>query len=186
MFTAFWYRADSWPAQRWVVVKCEANAQGTNRRAVVTNRPGAFMLPGAAYDAYADRGESENRNKELKRGLAADRLSDHRYFANLFRLYLHTAAYNLLVRMRQVVEEPLPQDATPEVPVEALAGRSRRQHHNRRRTHDPLGQGQPCTWRTRLIKVAALVYESTAPRRRAALCQLALPGPLSTGQPACR
>ena len=29
LFTAFWYRADSWPAQRWVVIKCEANAQGT-------------------------------------------------------------------------------------------------------------------------------------------------------------
>jgi Topoisomerase IA len=161
LFTAFWYRAGSWPAQRWVVIKCEANSQGTNRRAVVTNRPGAFVLPGAAYDAYADRGESENRNKELKGGLMADRLSDHRYFANLFRLYLHTVAYNLLVRMRQVVEEPLPEDATQEVPVEALSGRRRRQHHNRRRAHDPLGQGQPCTWRTRLIKVAALVYEST-------------------------
>ena len=164
-FTAFWYRAESWPAQRWVVVKCEANSQGTNRRAVVTNRPGAFVLPGAAYDAYADRGESENRNKELKGGLQADRLSDHRYFANLFRLYLHTAAYNLLVHMRRLIEAPLPQDRVPsgwqEVPTEALAGRRRRQHHNRRREHDPLGQGQPCTWRTRLIKVAALVYEST-------------------------
>jgi hypothetical protein len=31
--------------------------------------------------------------------LLADRLSDHRYFANLFRLYLHTAAYNLLARI---------------------------------------------------------------------------------------
>jgi hypothetical protein len=31
-------------------------------------------------------------------------LSDHRYFANLFRLYLHTAGYNLLVRMRHVIE----------------------------------------------------------------------------------
>jgi len=161
MFTAFWYRAESWPAQRWVVVKCEANAQGTNRRAVVTTRPGAVVLPGAAYDAYADRGESENRNKELKGGLAADRLSDHRYFANLFRLYLHTVAYNLLVRMRQLVEAPLPEDGMQEVPVEALGGRRRRQHHNQRRRHDPLGQGQPCTWRTRLIKVAALVYEST-------------------------
>lgn len=161
LFTAFWYRAESWPAQRWVIVKCEANAQGTNRRAVVTNRPGAFVLPGAAYDAYADRGESENRNKELKGGLQADRLSDHRYFANLFRLYLHTAAYNLLVHMRHLIEVPLPQDATQELPTEALAGRRRRQHHNRRREHDPLGQGQPCTWRTRLIKVAALVYEST-------------------------
>jgi len=49
-----------------VVIKVEANAQGTNRRAIVTNRPGAFVLPEAAYDAYADRGESDNRNKELK------------------------------------------------------------------------------------------------------------------------
>ena len=162
LFCAFWYRAESWPAQRWVVVKCEANAQGTNRRAVVTNRPGAFVLPGAAYDAYADRGESENRNKELKCGLQADRLSDHRYLANLFRLYLHAAAYNLLVRLRRVVADPPPRDRThAEVPVEALAGRERRQHHNRRREHDPLGEGQPCTWRTRLIKVAARVTERT-------------------------
>jgi hypothetical protein len=161
LFTAFWYRAESWPAQRWVIVKCEANSQGTNRRAVVTNRAGAFVLPGAAYDAYADRGEGENRNKELKCGLQADRLSDHRYFANLFRLHLHAAAYNLLVRMRHVIELPLREDATPDIPVEAFAGRRRRQHHNRRRAHDPLGQGQPCTWRVRLIKVAAVVYEST-------------------------
>ena len=161
LFCAFWYRAESWPAQRWVVIKCEANAQGTNRRAVVTNRPGATVLPGAAYDAYADRGESENRNKELKCGLQADRLSDHRYFANLFRLYLHTTAYNLLVRMRHVVVDPPPEAEDAEVPVEALSGDQRRQYHNRRREHDPLGEGQPCTWRTRLIKVAAFVRETT-------------------------
>ena len=161
LFTAFWYRAQSWPAQRWVVVKCEANAQGTNRRAVVTNRPGAFVLPGAAYDGYADRGESENRNKELKRGLQADRLSDHRYFANLFRLYLHAAAYNLMVRMRHVTVDPPPALPPSEVPTEALGGKQRRDWHNRRRKHDPLGEGQPCTWRTRLIKVAARVRQTS-------------------------
>jgi hypothetical protein len=48
LFTAFWYRAGSWPAQRWVVIKWEANSQGTNRRAIVTNRPGATILPEAA------------------------------------------------------------------------------------------------------------------------------------------
>lgn len=161
LFCAFWYRADSWPAQRWVIVKCEANAQGTNRRAVVTNRPGAFILPEATYDEYTNRGESENRNKELKDGLNADRLSDHRYFANLFRLYLHVAAYNLLVAMRAVVvDPPSPLPGEP-LPNEALPGRRRRAWHNRRREHDPLGEGQPCTWRTRLIKVAALVREST-------------------------
>ena len=161
LFTALWYRAESWPASRWVVVKCEAHAQGTNRRAVVTNRPGAFVLPAACYDEYANRGESENRNKELKDGLQADRLSDHRYFANLFRLYLHTAAYNLLVRTRQVVVDPPPDLPRQEIPTEALTGQHRRDWHNRRRKHDPLGEGQPCTWRTRLIKVAACVRETS-------------------------
>lgn len=161
LFCAFWYRAKSWPAQRWVVVKCEANSQGTNRRAVVTNRPGAFVLPAATYDEYADRGESENRNKELECGLHADRLSDHRYFANLFRLYLHTAAYNLLILMRHRVIDPPKEADSDELPTEALAGRRRRQWHNRRREHDPLGEGQPCTWRTRLIKVGACIRETT-------------------------
>lgn len=161
LFCAFWYRAKSWPAQRWVVVKCEANSQGTNRRAVVTNRPGAFVLPAATYDEYADRGESENRNKELKCGLQADRLSDHRYFANLFRLYLHTAAYNLLILMRHRVIDPPKEADSDDLPTEALAGRRRRQWHNRRREHDPLGEGQPCTWRTRLIKVGACILETT-------------------------
>ncbi len=162
LFTAFWYRAESWPAQRWVVVKCEANAQGTNRRAVVTNRSGGFVLPGAAYDAYADRGESENRNKELKAGLQADRLSDHRYFANLFRLFLHAEAYNLLVRMRHVVVDPPPEPSSQDVPPEALPGRARRCWHNQRRQHDPLGEAQPCTWRSRLIKVAARVCQTAS------------------------
>jgi hypothetical protein len=152
------------------VVKCEANAQGTNRRAVVTNRPGALVLPAAAYDEYAERGESENRNKELKCGLNADRLSDHRYMANLFRLYLHMAALNLMVRLRRAVANPpaapdlraaIADDLsrTPDaLPVEALAGRDRKRYQNRRREHDPLGEGQPCTWRTRLVKVACAVF----------------------------
>ena len=113
------------------------------------------------YDEYANRGESENRNKELKDGLQADRLSDHRYFANLFRLYLHTAAYNLLVRTRQVVVDPPPDLPRQEIPTKALTGQRRRDWHNRRRKHDPLGEGQPCTSRTRLIKVAACVRETS-------------------------
>jgi hypothetical protein len=160
-FCAFWYQAGSWPAQRWTIIKCEVNSQGTNRRAVVTTRPGAFVLPGATYDEYADRGESENRNKELKCGLQADRLSDHRYMANLFRLYLHALGYNLLARLRHVVAAPPPEPNGAEVPSEALAGPKRRQHHNRRREHDPLGRGQPGTWQSRLIKVAARITESS-------------------------
>ena len=79
----------------------------------------------------------------------------------MFRLYLHTLAYNLLVRVRHEVVAPLPTPITePDVPTEALSGRDRRQHHNQRRQHDPLGEGQPCTWQTRLIKVAAFITET--------------------------
>jgi hypothetical protein len=161
LFTAFWYQAGSWALPRWVVVKAEAHAAGTNRRAVVTNRSGARVLPQAAYDEYANRGESENRNKEIKCGLEADRLSDHRYLANLFRLYLHAAALNLLVRLRNHVADPPPQNAAAELPREALAGYARRRFFNQRRASDPLGEGHACTWRMRLIKVAARVIETT-------------------------
>ena len=161
LFTGFWYQAKSWPQPRWVVVKCEAQAAGTNRRAVVTNRPGARVLPPAAYDEYADRGESENRNKELKGELEGDRLSDHRYLANLFRLYLHAAALNLLVRLRRHVADPPPKNPSAALPREALAGKARRRFFNRRHERDPLGEGQACTWQMRLIKVAARVVQKT-------------------------
>jgi hypothetical protein len=155
LFTAFWYQAQTWPKPRFTILKAEAHAQGTNRRAVVTNRPGAVLLPQATYDEYTERGESENRNKELKCGLAADRLSDHRYMANYLRLYLHAAAANLLVRVRQVAADPPPPASPTDLPTEALAGKDRRDYFNHRRERDPLGEGHPCTWRTRLIKVAA-------------------------------
>ena len=63
--------------------------------------------------------------------------------------------------MRHVVVDPPPAPSSGGVPTEALAGRERRRWHNHRREHDPLGEGQPCTWRTRLIKVAARVRETT-------------------------
>ena len=161
LFRGFWYRAGSWSKPRWVVVKAEAHDQGTNRRAVVTNRPGAAVLPEATYDEYAERGESENRNKELKCSLSADRLSDHRFMANYFRLYLHVLSANLLVRVRQLVADPPVPEADNQVPTEALGGADRKRWFNRRRQHDPLGEGHAETWRMRLIKVAAQIVVST-------------------------
>ena len=171
LFDAFWYRAGSWSTARWLIVKAEANAQGTNRRFIVSNRSGARIMPEAAYDDYAARGEGENRNKELKCDLRIDRTSDHRFLANFFRLYLHAAAYNLLVRLRRAFAAPpppplpLPTSLDPPqsepLPTEALTGRARRCYCNRRRRTDPLGEGHPCTWRSLLIKVAAEVVVSS-------------------------
>ena len=163
LFTGFDYQAGTWQQPRWVVVKCEANAQGTNRRAVVTNRPGARTLPHGVYDEYSERGEGENRNKELKCELSADRLSDHRYMANCFRMFLHCLANNLLVSLRQTIADPPPEEASGDyldqdaIPVEARTGRERRRHFNRRRKADPLGEGHAGTWRMRLIKIAARI-----------------------------
>jgi len=159
LFLAGQYQARPWPATQPLVIKVEAHAQGTNRRAVVTNRPGWDALPAAIYDEYAERGESENRNKELKCGLKADRLSDHRFMANFFRLYLHAAAFNLLVRLRHAVALPSPTAAElglpAELPAAAIDVPHRRRLFNKRRERDPLGEGFASTWRTRLIKVAA-------------------------------
>ncbi len=155
------YQARSWMQSRPVVIKVEANPEGTNQRAVVTNRPGCQILPAVIYDEYVMRGESENRNKELKVELHAGRLSDHRFLANFFRLYLHTAALNLLVRLRHTVVGAAPTSAElgqpAELPAEALAEPARRKFFNKRRERDPLGGGFACTWRSRLIKVAAEV-----------------------------
>ena len=159
LFTGVWYQAQTWAEPRWVIAKCEAHAQGTNRRFITTNRPAGAVYLEAAYDEYARRGESENRNKEFKCGMAMDRLSDHRFLANFFRLYLHAAALNLLSRLRREVADP-PASPMTEVPAEALPEPSRKGYHNARRRRDPLGEGQPATWRMMVIKVAATVVVS--------------------------
>jgi hypothetical protein len=92
------YQAGSWPHPRRVVFKAEVLAKGPNTRFVVTNRPDP---PLAVYDWYVDRGQAENYIKDFKNALSADRLSDHRFWANQFRLLLHAAAYWLLDTLRR-------------------------------------------------------------------------------------
>jgi hypothetical protein len=92
------YEAASWAKKRRVVYKAEVLEKGTNTRFVVTNRPEA---PLELYDRYIERGETENRIKDYKNALCADRLSCHRFLANQFRLLLHAAAYWLLDVLRE-------------------------------------------------------------------------------------
>lgn len=134
LFDCFQYQCDSWPISRTVIAKAECHDGGTNQRFVVTNRAAVRCADDAQreYDDYVQRGESEHRMDELKNGLRMDRLSCHRFMANFFRLLLHVAAMNLLGALRQ--GDPLPQ---------------------------VLQVGQPCTWRTCIIKVAALVVQTT-------------------------
>jgi hypothetical protein len=96
------YQARSWQIERRVVYKAEVMEEGTNTRFVVTNKPDE---PDELYAHYTERGETENRIKDLKVALKADRLSCQRFVANQFRLLLHAAAYWLMDTLRKKLVE---------------------------------------------------------------------------------
>lgn len=128
VFGEFAYAAHNWSHERRVICKAEVMSQGENPRFVVTSR--TELEPEAHYRFYCQRGDPENRIKELKLDLKADRLSCHRFWANQFRLLLHAAAYVLMQAMRA-----------------ALAGTE-------------LARAQVTTLRLQLLKVGARVRES--------------------------
>jgi Transposase DDE domain group 1 len=93
------YAAGSWEHDRRVIIKTEVLAKGPNVRFVVTTRQDE---PEALYTFYIQRGGGpELWIKDLKDACFADRLSDHTFWANQFRLLLHAAAYWLLDTIRR-------------------------------------------------------------------------------------
>jgi hypothetical protein len=103
LFDDVYYAASTWAYPRRLVMKAEWLPKGANPRFVLTN----LELPAQeVYDQfYVQRGaDSEHRIKELKLGLAADRLSCTSFIANQFRLLLAQAAYILLLTIRQAAE----------------------------------------------------------------------------------
>jgi len=100
LFGSFYHRAGSWQKSRRVIAKVERLPRGLNTRFVVTNI--LFESAAGLYDGiYTGRGDAENRIKELKLYLKADRLSCTRFKANQFRLLLHTFAFVLLWHLRR-------------------------------------------------------------------------------------
>lgn len=125
------YQAGTWSRPRRIVAKVEVNAQGTNRRFVVTNLSGH---PQGIYEGfYVQRGDvPESPIGELKKGLQADRLSAHSFRANGLRLLEHVLAYAIVALYREAAA------AVPEV-----------------------AKAEVSTLRQRLWKVAAVVKTST-------------------------
>jgi hypothetical protein len=96
------YAAKSWKRKRRVIMKAEVvrlagRAPRDNPRFVVTNLP---QSPRRVYAIYRERGDVENRLKELHYGLGFDRTSCPRFWANAFRVLLTAAAYVLLQGLR--------------------------------------------------------------------------------------
>ena len=136
-YTQTEYAAKSWSQPRRVVARIEATRKGLDTRYVVTNI--AYGPAQWLYDSlYCARGQAENRIKWHKSQLASDRTSCRCPLANQMRLILHTAAYWLMLTVRQAIPKS-----------------------------QPLASGDFSTLRLRLLKIAVRVRE-TASRIRLA------------------
>ncbi|HEY8815319.1 MAG TPA: IS1380 family transposase [Candidatus Dormibacteraeota bacterium] len=131
------HKAKSWDRERRAVARIEATKLGLDIRFVVTNLDRGS--PEWVYDSlYCARGQAENLIKLHKTQLASDRTSCRSAIANQVRLVLHTAAYWLMLTVREAI--PKARD---------------------------LASAEFATLRLRLIKIAARVIE-TARRVRLA------------------
>jgi len=126
------YKAGKWKEHRRAVIKAEVVAlEGRdlrdNPRFVITNLD---RVPKNVYRYYRERGDAENRLKELHYDLRFDLTSCTSFLANQLRNLLTAAAYTLYQELR----------------------------YEARRTE--LARAQVGTLRERLIKVATMIKES--------------------------
>ena len=97
------YAARRWGKKRRVIVKAEVvrhpgREPKENPRFVVTN---LAQTPKWIYERiYCERGDAENRIKELQLGLEMDRTSCSSFWANQLRVFLTAAAYVLMQELR--------------------------------------------------------------------------------------
>ena len=103
-YTETRYRAKSWKTERRACARIEATTLGLDIRFVVTSlatRSAEFI-----YDTlYCERGQAENLIKLHKAQLASDRTSCRSPLANQMRLILHTAAYWLMLTVRDAIPQ---------------------------------------------------------------------------------
>ena len=96
------YRAKSWNKERRACARIEATTKGLDIRFVVTS-----LQTGSAQHIYQTlycaRGQAENLIKLHKAQLASDRTSCRSPLANQMRLILHTAAYWLILTVRDAI-----------------------------------------------------------------------------------
>lgn len=107
LFHSFYYQAGSWDKARRVVVKVEVSELGKNIRFIVTSMEAAKATV-LYQQIYCARGEDELYIKEHKLYLKSDRTSCHKFEANQFRLFLHSAAYVLIHTLKTEILRDTP------------------------------------------------------------------------------
>jgi Transposase DDE domain group 1 len=143
-YMSFTYQASTWKRSRKVVARLECSLQpvedgitSTGMRQEVDIRYVVTSLKGVAQylyeDVYCERGQAENLIKLHKAQLASDRMSCHSATANQVRLAFHTAAYWLMLAVRNAIPRT-----------------------------DPLAKAEFATIRNRLIKTGARIIEHAA------------------------
>lgn len=102
-FDEFRYETlDSWSRKRRVVAKIEHTPKGSNPRFVVTSLSKSQVGPRQLYEQiYCQRGESENRIKEVQLFLFADDNSTHWMASNQLRVYFCSVAYLFICLIRK-------------------------------------------------------------------------------------
>ncbi len=95
LYHSFFYKAKSWEKSRRVICKVETSDLGNNIRFIVTNMD-QCKAKQLYEEIYCARGKMELYIKEHKTYLKSDRTSCHKFEANQFRLFLHSAAYILI------------------------------------------------------------------------------------------
>jgi hypothetical protein len=127
------YAAKKWSGKHRIIIKAEVvrhpgRAPKDNPRFVVTN---LRQTPQWIYERiYCQRGEIENRIKELHHGLELDRTSCPSFWANQLRVLMTAAAYVLMQEIRM------------------------------RLSHGSSARAQVTTIRDRFLKIGARVIES--------------------------
>jgi hypothetical protein len=126
------YAAKSWKKERRACARIEATTLGLDIRFVVTSI-GAGSAERIYDTLYCERGQAENLIKLHKTQLASDRTSCRAPLANQMRLILHTAAYWLMLTVRDTIPK----------------------------TH-ALAKAEFATLRLRLLKIGTRVIETAA------------------------
>lgn len=99
-YHSFAYKAESWENQQRVIVKIEVTVKGTNIRFIVTDL-WEYRAKGLYEQGYCGRGNMELNIKDHKTYLYSDRMSCNSFYANQFRLFLHSAAYVLIHTLQE-------------------------------------------------------------------------------------
>jgi hypothetical protein len=132
-FAEITHAARSWTRERRVSARIEATRFGLDIRYVVTN-----IASGTAEWLYANlycaRGQAENLIKLHKAQLASDRTSCRAATANQMRLVLHTAAYWLVLAVRDAIPDgPCPRQGR----VQHHPAQASQDRHPRHRDRQP-------------------------------------------------